>query len=829
MKLQELRGLGHRRRIVVYTMTYDQELCGLGPPSRADAEVAADSFTSRAPLQREWQQIRIAVAILVLLLSGVDANQPSVARQATSPSVAPATSQIVPTDRHMAQASGVPMPGIDTPSASFGVDWGADLFMLDAASTVGVAHTVASAGREDAWYFDVVLSGTAPTRVMNEAPEGERLVTAFPFGVVSLALPEPDAWVAYEDITLSAFDARSGTWVEVRDTYALDEPNELRDGLIQLGVKIGIDAMSLFVPPVAWANLLLLVPRIADELVGEEIDASTLTPTESAFRDPNVHRVVQRPWRLDPDAVDAWGVLGVQSGTLPLRVRIPVYGLHRDEVVEVRSFVAFTSEHSRFVPEVRGNRITGTAAALEPSLVFPRPDGTGSASALQVRTVADDAFVPVARSDETRTDVAWVDEAIAERTAPPAAGEAFGVEAAFVGEPGRPWLTRLSYDTRIHTTAEVDADRSRLYATITGGTFTRSDGSAYRPSSSAWSLDYLEGVAYVAVPNVDDLVVAYDEITLEAFNFDTGSWDVLADDYTRPERVQPGPATRELGTAAVEKVIDAGFGSAAGRTFGYSVDILRLVGGVLDEGEDIGVLRAPDGRAFHDPNAYRVVARPWRISAQTPGFTNAELGYPYRDPRQVDTASMRLRVAIPVRGLREEALSDVRVYVAAIESQRVWRPTGSTDVRTNEAVLEVTASRPKLLTTPPLVPERTARSDGDEDGDRDADHRDADDGQGTDETPSPASSTAPARLTLVVIPSLGNPFSLAQHDLVVTLEGPERRVVVEEDVATAFPVTLVIDDLTAGLYTVRAEHGRSSLERTIDVRGDTLDFEMVMP
>lgn len=719
-----------------------------------------------------------------------------------------------------AQESGGSVPGRTDPTASFPVDWGADLSMLDATSRIDVAHEVTPAGHDDAWYFDVVLSGTVPEVAAGEALEDQRLVTSFLFGVVSLALPEPDAWVAYDDVTLSAFDARSGSWVVLRDMYEHAAQNELRDGLVRLGAKVGFDVMSLFVPAVAWANLLLLVPRVVDEFVGEELDASQLTPSARAFRDPNVHRVVQRPWRLHPGAIDAWDMLAQANGTLPLRVRIPVHGLARDDVASVRSFVAFTSEHSRFAPVQRGNAITGTTAAPEPSQVFSHPEGMGSVSALQVRTLEHDSFSlktdrDVGASDSGSSE--WVRRAIEERESPPEPGDAFGVEATFEGEPGRAWLTRLSYATRVHAAAEANGGRMRIHATIEGGAFERSDGGTYQPGSRAWSLDYLEGVAYVAMPNVEGLLVDYDGIVLEAYDFEAGRWDLIEDNYVRPDAFEPGEATEELGLAVVEKVIAAGFDEAAGRVFGYSVDVLALIETVLEEGEEVGVVRAPEGRAFRDPNAYRLVARPWRITSRTAGFTSSDLGYAYRDPRHADTASMRLRVTVPVSGLPVNALGDVRVYVAANEAQRTWRATGSVDVQTNEPVLQVVATKPRLLTTPPLVPLATERSDGDEDAEK------------ADEAPSATSATERASLTLVVTPSLGSPFSLAKDDLVVTLEGPERRTVVETDVGTAFPVTLVVDELTPGTYRVRAEHGSSSLERTIDVKGGTLDFEMVMP
>jgi len=99
-----------------------------------------------------------------------------------------------------------------------------------------------------------------------------------------------------------------------------------------------------------------------------------------------------------------------------------------------------------------------------------------------------------------------------------------------------------------------------------------------------------------------------------------------------------------------------------------------------------------------------------------------------------------------------------------------------------------------------------------------------------EDTSSQASSATPrASLTIVVIPSIMSALSLARSELVVVLEGPERHQQIIPDVAPAFPVTVVFDDIAPGTYTVSAHHGGSRLQREIAVRGQTLQVDFVMP
>lgn len=99
-------------------------------------------------------------------------------------------------------------------------------------------------------------------------------------------------------------------------------------------------------------------------------------------------------------------------------------------------------------------------------------------------------------------------------------------------------------------------------------------------------------------------------------------------------------------------------------------------------------------------------------------------------------------------------------------------------------------------------------------------------------TPSGSPSTSPsgtASLTVVVIPSLMSALSIARHDLHVVMEGPARYHQTIPSVAPAFPVTVVFDAITPGTYVVTAHHGSSRLQRTIEVRGQTLQVDFVMP
>jgi hypothetical protein len=95
--------------------------------------------------------------------------------------------------------------------------------------------------------------------------------------------------------------------------------------------------------------------------------------------------------------------------------------------------------------------------------------------------------------------------------------------------------------------------------------------------------------------------------------------------------------------------------------------------------------------------------------------------------------------------------------------------------------------------------------------------------------PPPVAAGPRGSLTIVVIPSLTGALSLARSDLVVTLEGPERLESVHPSVPAAYPVTVVFDDIAPGTYLVSAEHGRSRLQREVEVRGATLQVDFVMP
>jgi len=96
-------------------------------------------------------------------------------------------------------------------------------------------------------------------------------------------------------------------------------------------------------------------------------------------------------------------------------------------------------------------------------------------------------------------------------------------------------------------------------------------------------------------------------------------------------------------------------------------------------------------------------------------------------------------------------------------------------------------------------------------------------------TPAAPVTTERSSLTIVVVPSLMGVFSLARHDLVVVMEGPETVRQVIPSVPSAFPVTVTFDGLIPGTYRVTAQHGGSRLSKDVSVRGRTLEVDFVMP
>jgi len=85
-----------------------------------------------------------------------------------------------------------------------------------------------------------------------------------------------------------------------------------------------------------------------------------------------------------------------------------------------------------------------------------------------------------------------------------------------------------------------------------------------------------------------------------------------------------------------------------------------------------------------------------------------------------------------------------------------------------------------------------------------------------------------ADLTLIVITSLTSVFSLAKHDLTVTIDGPTYESKTIKDVGTASPVPVHFFNIPQGHYKVTAEYGSKTISKEIDVYGDTLDLQMTI-
>ncbi|MBU4228113.1 hypothetical protein KJ987_07670, partial [bacterium] len=84
-----------------------------------------------------------------------------------------------------------------------------------------------------------------------------------------------------------------------------------------------------------------------------------------------------------------------------------------------------------------------------------------------------------------------------------------------------------------------------------------------------------------------------------------------------------------------------------------------------------------------------------------------------------------------------------------------------------------------------------------------------------------------ANLSMVIITSLTSVFSLATHDLIVTIDGPVYQSQTFKDVGTAAPVTVYFYNIPEGHYEVTAKYGSKTISKEINVSGDTYEFQMI--
>jgi len=85
-----------------------------------------------------------------------------------------------------------------------------------------------------------------------------------------------------------------------------------------------------------------------------------------------------------------------------------------------------------------------------------------------------------------------------------------------------------------------------------------------------------------------------------------------------------------------------------------------------------------------------------------------------------------------------------------------------------------------------------------------------------------------ANLTLMVITSLTSVFSLAEHDLIVNIDGPTNESKTIQNVSGAKPVPVHLYSIPLGKYKVTAKYGSKEITKEINITGDTLDLEMTI-
>ncbi len=82
-------------------------------------------------------------------------------------------------------------------------------------------------------------------------------------------------------------------------------------------------------------------------------------------------------------------------------------------------------------------------------------------------------------------------------------------------------------------------------------------------------------------------------------------------------------------------------------------------------------------------------------------------------------------------------------------------------------------------------------------------------------------------LQMVVTTTLTSVFSNAQHDLIVTIDGPIHQSQTFEDIGTAKPVAVYFYNIPEGHYKIIAKYASDTITKEIDVYGDTYEFQMM--
>jgi hypothetical protein len=584
-------------------------------------------------------------------------------------------------------------------------------------SETGVSLTYAPVGGTGSWMIDVVVSAVHP-----KAPsiaDDVALVSVFPLGVVSLAVPEP-VWVGADGIVLEVFDARTGSWIPVQDSYRRPGAEALLWDWVD-GAFLAVDVLSLAVPKLQLLKLLLMLPRVMEEYKEAEweaaLDPARVLPGEGAFFDPNAFRVVQVPWRFDgserylgatpeggpaaPDGTGPWSRLPDEGGVVPVRVRVPVTGASEEAIAAVRAFVVVTEEHSIYAPTPFRSPLTATTAAPLPlpSRVIARSPERASISRYALRVVEERGL----RRVPTPGDVAggvrgptWPDPVAGD---PPADTVAFGRVA--VGS-----VSGASYESAAGFAVEVVGSGAAAFAL----TLEAEAGPQFSSFATGYTVSFDDGVAYLAVPNVPGLRVGYDDVSIEAFDFVSDTWGVVANAYEGPARsAAPTAASRAVAVAwdvMIGEALSAMGGHGVARSL-VAINIAKELGALRQGAADTLLVEAPivvpADPAFYDPNRYRLVEIPWTLSRLMPRGDSGDPGvFLHADPRDPARGGMRLRIVVPVEGLPRERIADVRAFVSSVERVAAWTTPVIGSPR-------IQMSRTRVVTAPSMAAD--ARSD----------------------------------------------------------------------------------------------------------------------
>jgi len=543
---------------------------------------------------------------------------------------------------------------------------------------------------------------------------------------------------------VSLFDGVAGGWVGVLDGLSRPGAGSALGEWVDAAF-VGIDVVSLKFPVAQLLKFALLMPDVVGELDEKRwlasFDASAVVPEGAAFVDPNAFRVVQVPWRFDGlegaalgervvgderSRLWPWGGVVRDGGVVPVRVRVPVMGLSEGSMAGVRVAVAVTEEHSIVVePGAARSPLTGTAAA--PIARAPRflvvPVGWESVSGYAVRGVT----LGVGRGErvESPLDVGWVERLEGVRALP--LRPDFAGASSFVFEGSVPYTgwSALGYESSVFMGVEREGSGSWVFSMgVEASLPVREDGRAFSDGQRSFTLDHRDGVALLALPNVPGLRVDYDAVVVEGFDRVAGRWEELPNAYAGPAR---SAALDRVGLVAAEMLAGAAFGALAGERValasslaGIVVDVAGLSGLVEPEVvEESGGLPLPVDSAFVDANRFRLVQVPWEVGLTVPGWgAFAEDALRFVNPYRQEEGVLRLRVRVPVEGLSEADVGDVRGFVAAVERVVRWEAVGWSDAL-GRASLEPSLVTRRLVSgtslavdEPPASPADDVSTDG---------------------------------------------------------------------------------------------------------------------